>query len=171
MTHHDPVLRRALGLLAALAVFFVIGAPVSYAQTGTAGADAPEQSEDPHLARRGFYQRRAAGKGWFITHTDPAMARSRRVSDVLRLAPGVNVIERGSGVLAVSGRSAGQCPLAIFADGAYTTIRNVDELSLGDLAALEVYRGPAEVPAGFHAPMYDRTCGALLVWSRVEVDG
>lgn len=170
MTHHDPIFRRALGLIAALAVFFVFSAPVSHAQTDTAGADASEQSEDPHLTRRGFYRRRAAGVGWFITHADPAMARSRRLSDVLRLAPGVDVIERGGGVLVASGRSAGQCPLAVFADGAYTTIRNVDELTLEDLAALEVYRGPAEVPAGFHAPMYDRTCGALLVWSRIEVD-
>jgi hypothetical protein len=97
------------------------------------------------------------------------MARSRRLSDVLRIVAGVNVIEQGAGALVVSGRSPGRCPLAVFADGAYTTIRNVDELSLEDLAAVEVYRGPTEVPAGFHTPMYDRTCGALLVWSRIEV--
>ena len=130
---------------------------------------AVHEAQDAHLARRGFYQRRAAGVGWFATHADPVMARSHRLSDVLRIVAGIDVIERGAGALVVSGRSPGQCPLAVFVDGSYTTIRNVDELALEDLAAVEVYRGPTEVPAGFHAPMYDRTCGALLVWSRIEV--
>ena len=98
------------------------------------------------------------------------MERSFKPSDVLRVAPGVRVIEEGVGALLVNSRSVGRCPLAVFVDGTYTTIRNVDELTLEDLAALEVYRGPTEIPAGFHAPMYDRTCGALLVWSRIEVD-
>ena len=99
------------------------------------------------------------------------MARSFKVSDVLRVAPGVRVIEEGAGALVVSSRTPGRCPLAVFVDGTYTTIRNVDvELSLEDIAAVEVYRGPTDIPAGYHAPGYDRTCGALLVWTRMGLD-
>lgn len=169
---HDAV--RPAGLV--VAVIIALGsAPESRAQSVPAtptAADsiAAQQAEDDHLARRGFYRRRSAGVGWFATHDEPMMARSLRLSDVLRIVPGINVIEQGAGALVVSARSPGRCPLAVFVDGTYTTIRNVDELSVEDTAALEVYRGPADVPAGFHAPVYDRTCGALLVWSRMDVD-
>lgn len=160
---------RRLWLL--VGVLLLAGAPAALAQPAPDDStDAAQESEDDLLARRGFYQRRARGAGWFMTRADPEMARSRTLSDALRTVPGIDVIERGGGALVVSSRSAGRCPLAVYADGLYTTIRNVNELNLADLAAVEVYRGPAEVPAGFHAPMYDRTCGALLVWSRIDLD-
>jgi hypothetical protein len=164
---------RPIGLL--FVVLFAFGStPECRAQSAPAASTsadsvAAQQEEDEHLARRGFYRRRAAGVGWFAAHTDAMMARSQRLSDVLRIVPGINVVGQGAGALVVSGRSPGRCPLAVFVDGSYTTIRNVDELNVHDLAAVEVYRGPADIPAGFHAPSYDRTCGALLVWSRIEV--
>ncbi|MEP0547894.1 MAG: TonB-dependent receptor plug domain-containing protein [Rhodothermales bacterium] len=164
-------LLRPVGLI--FAVLLALGSvPECRAQSAPTAADsiAAQRAEDEHLARRGFYRRRATGVGWFATRSDPVMARSLRLSDVLRIVPGINVIEQGAGALVVSGRSPGHCPLAVFVDGTYTTIRNVDELSVEDTAAVEVYRGPTDIPAGFHAPGYDRTCGALLVWSRMQVD-
>lgn len=141
--------------------------PAPHDSARAAGAEA----QDEWLARRGFYQRRARGMGWFMTHGEPAFAHRHRLSDLLGAAPGVNVVARGDGAWLLSNRNGRACPLAVFVDGSYTTIRNVDELVLKDIAAVEVYRGPAEVPIAFHAPTYDRTCGALIVWSRFELDG
>lgn len=67
-------------------------------------------------------------------------------------------------------RASGFCSMAVFVDGMYTTIRNVDELSLDDVEALEVYRGASEIPIEYHAPTYARTCGALFVQSRIALN-
>ena len=151
--------------------------PLCAAQAPADGAQPPDderprervEERNEYLASRGFYRRQAAGHGWFLTRSDPEVKRSRTVSDVLRTVPGVNARGTTGRVLVASHRQPGACPLAVFVDGLYTTIRNVDELTLEDIAGLEVYRGPSEVPLAYTAPSYDRTCGALLVWSRMQL--
>lgn len=140
----------------------------SDAQAEERAADRAEERSE-YLASRGFYRRQAAGHGWFLTRSDPEVERSRTLSDVLRTVPGVNILGGPGAARATSNRRVGACPLAVFVDGLYTTIRNVDELTLEDIEALEVYRGPSEVPLAYTAPTYEGTCGALLVWSRMEV--
>lgn len=163
--------RRVWGALLMLGVIGWGGVSLCAAQ--------PREDEQPsehaeerneYLASRGFYRRQAAGQGWFLTRSDPEVRRGRTVSDVLRTVPGVNTRGTVGRVLAASHRQPGACPFAVFVDGLYTTIRNVDELTLEDIAGLEVYRGPSEVPLAYTAPSYDRTCGALLVWSRMDLE-
>lgn len=130
---------------------------------------APDEDRSEYLERRGFYRRRAAGHGWFLTRSDSEVLHSRRLSDVLRTVPGVNTMDQVGGARVSSNRRSGACPMAVFVDGTYTSIRNVDELALDDIEGLEVYRGPAEVPLAYTAPTYEGTCGAILVWSRMEL--
>ncbi len=169
----SPFTKRARFAWLLVGALALGGTPACSTQSPPASTDAEADAEPPGevkselLERRGFYQRRETGNGRFLTRTE--MARSRLLSDALREVPGIDVISGAGGALVVSGRSTGRCPLAVFVDGSYTTIRNVDELTLEGIEAVEVYRGPAEIPAGFNAPVYDRTCGALLVWSRIEV--
>ena len=147
-------------------------APVLHAQPVAQDSTVLEPGSPTHeqLERRGFFRRRATGTGWYTTYAEPVFAYRHRLSEMLRAAPGVNVVQRGGGAHVFTNRDARGCPLAVFVDGAYTTIRNVDELDLEAVAAVEVYRSTSEVPIAFHAPTYDRTCGALLVWSRLEAD-
>lgn len=155
-----------------LAVLMLGSATVCTAQSDASASERAAERNEEHnayLASRGFYQRQAGGHGWFLTRSDPEMKRSRTLSDVLRTVPGVNATAIIGTSPVTSGRDGRACPIAVFVDGSYTTIRNVDELSLDDIEALEVYRGPSEVPLAYTAPMYERTCGALLVWSRMEL--
>ena len=98
------------------------------------------------------------------------MGQNRSLSQMLRIVPGIDVGGVEGYASITSSRRAGACPMAVYVDGAYTTVRNVDELVLEDVEAVEVYRGPSEVPLQFSPPAYDRTCGALLVWSRISLD-
>lgn len=153
---------RCIWMLAGLAVVALA------ACSGQRPPEDPAQAEEvrnEHLASRGFYRRRADGQGWFMTRSE--LARSRTLSDALRIVPGVNVEGQGGGAVLLSNRSGRRCLLAVFADGLYTTILNVDELTLEDVEAVEVYRGPSEVPVEFVAPRFSGTCGALVVWSRI----
>lgn len=156
-----------------LVLFFVLAlAPGSATAQADGESDTAFEPGSPsyeRLERSGFFRRRARGEGWFLTRYDPLFQR-RRLSDVLRGAPGVNVDEGGGGARVSNARSGRTCPYAVFVDGTYTSIRNIDELTAEDVDAIEVYRGPAEVPLAYRAPSYDRTCGALLVWTRIEVD-
>jgi hypothetical protein len=169
--------QRALLTLMLLGAIGLGSVPLCAAQAPADGAQPPDderprervEERNEYLASRGFYRRQAAGHGWFLTRSDPEVKRSRTVSDVLRTVPGVNARGTTGRVLVASHRQPGACPLAVFVDGLYTTIRNVDELTLEDIAGLEVYRGPSEVPLAYTAPSYDRTCGALLVWSRMQL--
>jgi len=155
-----------------LAVLVLGGATVCTAQSDSSASErtaGQDEEQNEYLASRGFYQRQASGHGWFLTRSDPEMKRSRTLSDVLRTVPGVNATAIIGTSPVTSARDGGACPIAVFVDGSYTTIRNVDELSLDDIEALEVYRGPSEVPLAYTAPTYEGTCGALLIWSRMEI--
>jgi outer membrane receptor for ferrienterochelin and colicin len=164
--------RKAWWTAGVLAAMVVGSASVCVAQPED-GAQRTEERTEEHdelLASRGFYRRQAAGQGWFLTRSDPEVARSRTLSDVLRTVPGLKTLGEAGAAQSVSARQPGRCPMAVYVDGAYTTIRNVDELTLDHIQALEVYRGPSEVPLAYTAPTYEGTCGALLVWSRIDLD-
>lgn len=46
-----------------------------------------------------------------------------------------------------------------------------DFVSLSDVEAIEVYRGPSELPGEFHGFAGNANCGAVVVWTRRNVDG
>jgi hypothetical protein len=130
-----------------------------------------EQAEEhnEYLASRGFYQRRAASGGWFLDRPSPEFRHSRTLSSLLKTVPGLNASNRVGGAVFSSNRQQRSCHLAVYVDGTYTSVRNVDELTLDDIEALEVYRGPSEVPLTYRPPPHEPTCGAVLVWSRMQL--
>lgn len=124
------------------------------------------------LADVGFYDRMQRGLGWFVDAEEVDRRKPSRVTDLLRGAPGVQVISAGAFEADIriidARRLEGECPPAIYVDGllvrsypreapALTTL--VDAASV---AAIEVLRRPTEIP-----PRYGGTnaaCGVVLVW-------
>jgi hypothetical protein len=55
----------------------------------------------------------------------------------------------------------GPAPLEWFLD---------DFVSMSDVEAIEVYRGPSELPGEFHGHSGNANCGAVVVWTKRNVD-
>ena len=45
-----------------------------------------------------------------------------------------------------------------------------DFVSLSDVEAIEVYRGPSELPGEFHGMHSGGNCGAVVVWTKRTAD-
>lgn len=120
----------------------------------------------------GFYDRRSHGIGAFISPGDIERTNPTRSVDLLRGVPGVDVIPRGYGQHSVRiKRAPGNrgCPPAIFVDGQHARFMNVDDIPVGDLLAMEVYRGPSETPARFKH-LSAGACGSIVIWTRLHGD-
>jgi hypothetical protein len=114
------------------------------------------------------------GVGYIMTRKEIDARQPLHLADVLRAAPGVDVVQSGSSVSGsfnVRMRNAqnmlGQtCPPGVWVDGvkwrdvssAYTNILGIE------LEVVEIYNGPAEVPGEFLDS--DARCGAVIVWTR-----
>lgn len=126
-----------------------------------------------------FEQRRKQGLGFFITQ-DQIERRNLPVSaDYLRLAPAVALAPspNASGIsdmVAISrreagsvfGEGAGACAMQIVIDNVPMPPRFPLEMlpTPREIAGIEVYSGPASVPAQFSG--LDRRCGMIIVWTR-----
>ncbi|HEX5724891.1 MAG TPA: carboxypeptidase regulatory-like domain-containing protein [Longimicrobiaceae bacterium] len=120
-------------------------------------------------AMAAFYERaerRTSGR--FVLRSEIDRMRVQRTSDLLRRMPGIRITPhpRRPG-LVVRGR--GNCIPRLFVDGQEVTLlgESVDDVVRpGDLEGIEVYSGagyPLEFGRG------DRgTCGAILIWTRMQ---
>lgn len=129
-----------------------------------------ESVNDALLRRRGFFERRERNTGVFLTRQELDQRGTTMFSDVFRAIPGVRVQRQGQGgrTSIVSQRRRG-CEMALFFDGvemAYGAL-NADAISYDDIAAVEVYRGPSEVPSEYNYTRSRETCGAVLIWTRM----
>lgn len=126
-----------------------------------------------------FYARRMIGLGVFITRAEIERRHPPRASDLFSQVMGVRLVTGSngeatrlttgrSGVSAVSGRSAasGGCPMQYYVDGIFMTPNTftVDELSPDMIEAIEIFRGPAEIPARFR--QRETGCGLVVIWTR-----
>jgi len=114
----------------------------------------------------GFWERRSAGTGYYIT---PEMIEEREgaqvPSDLLRTVPGVRVGNPGFGGAPIRiGRATGtSCrDPTYWVDGVRNRTMTFDDLNVDELAAIEIYRGPSETPARFAA---GAGCGVIVVWT------
>ena len=118
------------------------------------------------LEANGFYQRRARGIGWFIARDEIQEGRYQRVSDVLRMVPGVRISTASPRPLAPDGvvLLRGGCVADVYVDGVRTVRPFPVDLMLNpdDLDAVEVYHN-AEMSARFGTS----TCGAVMIWTHV----
>lgn len=126
-----------------------------------------------------FEQRRQQGWGFFITGEQIEKRNLPVAADYLRLAPSISLApsHNASGIpdlVAISkreggsiyGEGAGACAIQIVIDNVPMPARFPLELlpTPKEIAGIEVYNGPATVPAQFNG--LDRRCGMILVWTK-----
>ncbi len=124
-------------------------------------ADIP-RSEAPSKLR-GFYERMDSEQGYFITRTEIEERDPSRMTDMLRRIPGVDVGSARVGRIGVSMGRGRSCAIQYFLDGIRTPFFDIDDLSPGDVAGVEVYPGVARVPIQFK---HRATCGVIVIWTR-----
>ncbi|MGH7501791.1 MAG: TonB-dependent receptor plug domain-containing protein [Longimicrobiales bacterium] len=135
----------------------------------------------PALDRVGFYERRRMGHGRFIERDDVVRRNPRRLSDLLQGMPGVRIVTdgwfsdvrlRASGLTGFNATPAMMCFPPVFLDGIVVSHGNaepgdrynVDSILPQDIEAIEVYTGPAQVPAKYGGA--NSACGIMLIWTR-----
>ena len=123
------------------------------------------------LHQAGFYEREKEGFGHFVTEAQIRARNARYVTDVLRTVPGLRFapIRGRSGydvyVSRAQGRATkGACSPKVFLDGTVTTPDFDTYLPPEEIAAIEIYRGPAETPAQFGGAESD--CGVIVIWTK-----
>ena len=122
-----------------------------------------------------FEERRRAGFGTFISEAELRKSDDRKMQDVIR-ATGVNVqcTRRGAyACFAVSTRQGGRfalnsapCTYDVYLDGIRVTDtnRDLDKMQVNEYAGIEIYKGPATIPAEYN--MTGSSCGVILMWTR-----
>lgn len=148
-----------------------------------------EPSISPNM--RAFEERRAAGLGRFLTSADLRKREHSALSDVLRMTTGLTLIRRpldcGGGFALATSRGGSfhrqpwmactnrapfptACYLAIYLDGTRVWAPgsleppNLDDFTVVSLQAIELYRGPSELPTQYAST--NSACGAALLWTR-----
>ncbi len=142
------------------------------------------------LTRSGFFERQRNGFGYFVEPADIERRRPIRASDLLRTIPGVRFIE-SNGMAGNSGypmmsyamrsrlttNASRPCFPRVYVDGivveqggtAFGPSGGFDQIiAASDVAAMEVYRSPAETPVQFGGMT---ACGVILMWTRMGLIG
>jgi len=133
-----------------------------------------------YLARSGFTERRRLGAGSYLTpeQIDSMAPLVTTTAQLVRSVRGVNVRCPGS-TCEVHPQNPPDC-LALFVDGAYLGLDQIDVLGLTPtgVAAIEVYEKPSIVPVEFQAALPQKRgrglslasgCGAIAVWTKARV--
>ena len=128
------------------------------------------------LANAGFYDRSREGFGHFVTEEDILERNPHEVTDVLLRIPGVSRIGRSDGsamisIMRAQGRFASAfCSPKVFVDGVVVATPNTQAFDFDaflepeEIAGIEIYRGPAELPVMFGGAESD--CGVIVVWTK-----
>jgi hypothetical protein len=113
-----------------------------------------------------FEERRRFGIGHFLDSADIAKSGGSRLTDKLRHLPGLAVrsLGRECGVFSTRGQSSllQSCPVRLALDGAYVSGFRIDDIQSSEVAAVEWYAGPAQMPARFNSSR--SACGFLMIW-------
>ncbi|HEU4642271.1 MAG TPA: carboxypeptidase regulatory-like domain-containing protein [Gemmatimonadaceae bacterium] len=113
----------------------------------------------------GFLARRRRGIGRFVTHEEIARSPAFELTDVLASIPMVRVTPTNDFRYAITlpGHFTSRCSPVIWVDGMrYESDFDINTYARPrDIAAVEVYSGPAEVPARFGPT----NCGAIVIWT------
>ncbi len=116
---------------------------------------------------RGFDERRVQGIGHYFTAADIERRNPLVVTDLLRTLPGVRISpQNGQRVVTFRGQ---RCPPLVWVDGAPATAGylDVDIFLPGSLAGIEVYLGPATVPAALQWMRGKSSCGVIALWTQM----
>lgn len=139
------------------------------------------EARDPRLARAGFYDRVAAGIGFFLTREEIEEAQADRLIDLFRSFRGGQVVSASSGAgqydIVMRGSTSmlirgGTCYPTVAVDGGIVR-RGGPGAEVGtwdrvvhpdEVEAIEVYSGGAGLPA--FAAGNTSPCGAIVIWTR-----
>lgn len=121
--------------------------------------------------------RMRTGHGSYLTAADVASRRPRRLTELLRGVPGVEITKSGAannqrGIVSLETPGC-KYGMPVYIDGTLALDPQtepdatgaqdlVDLVQPGDVTAIEIYRGPSELPATLpHHP-----CGGIFIWTR-----
>lgn len=115
----------------------------------------------------GFYERRDLGFGRFITGDEIAKRAPLRITDMLRMVPGLRISTNYPGESHVRIRG-NNCWPSVWIDGASanTAEFDLDWVTPSDISGIEIYSSIATVPPEFVDPLGPRLCGTIVVWTR-----
>jgi TonB family protein len=116
---------------------------------------------------RGFLERRDRGNGHFFTAEDIERRNPRLVTDLLRTLPGTRInYVNGQSIVTFRGM---RCSPLVWVDGAPASAAYLDPdmFSVTSLAGIEVYPGPATVPAELTWVRGKSNCGVIAVWTKI----
>jgi len=112
-----------------------------------------------------FERRRKEGRGVFVTETEIRRENATTVSDLLRMAAGVQTVCNHAGCVARMTRAArGACRPDFVLDGFPATYSTTANLPTVGIIGIEIYRSLSETPAEFLKA--GATCGAIVIWTR-----
>lgn len=164
---------------------------LSRAPVAVSGVAARVAAEEPGLAGTGFYRHRQMGLGTFLTSEDIQRTRAQQTSDVFRHVAGIRVVPTGArghklqsvryGMSMSNTRENGAfsrrrasdgsgdgsprvCEMMTIVDGVPVRLDDIDDVRLQTVGAIEIYRGPSEIP-----PEYNHlgaACGVVAMWTR-----
>ena len=136
--------------------------PVVYTLAPVAG----EAARGPMASRlKEFEHRRAQGRGVFVTEQDIQRTEAATLSDLLRMAAGVQVVCNSAGCVARMTRAAtGYCRPDFVVDGFPANFSTNADLPTVGIIAVEVYRSPSEAP--MELLRSDAVCGVIVIWTR-----
>lgn len=116
----------------------------------------------------GFYERLSRGLGHFVTREQIERRNPMNMTDIFRMIPGARVESRGLGSQSVRFRGSRQPPL-VWLDGTplYAGEFDLDSVDPRSFEGVEIYSGPASVPAEFLGNrMMSSTGGTIILWTR-----
>jgi hypothetical protein len=125
---------------------------------------------------RDFEERRTKGFGYFLTEAELRRAENRKMTNLIRQFPNVNIVCPRRGVrigecYATSMRQpqkyavlGGECPLDVYLDGARSTDNDLEKMQVNEYAGVEYYAGGSTIPTQYN--MTGSSCGVLLFWTR-----
>ncbi len=118
-----------------------------------------------HADRLADFERRRTGKvGYFLTQQDIEKTNPSTLADVLATVRGVTLDCKGGVCIARMARSQPGCDPQYFIDGVESSPYFARNTPPHDVIGLEVYRGPAELPAEFTGS--NSGCGVIVIWTK-----
>jgi hypothetical protein len=127
----------------------------------------------------GFEHRLARQNGGtFYTRQDIEQRRPLVVSDLVRRAPGVRVVDsmgvrlfasaRGNKIVdGPRGRRSVPCIMRVGVDGRVMEWGfAADQVAPDEIYGVEVYSGPATIPREYASQIVDSYCGLVMIWTR-----
>ena len=111
-----------------------------------------------------FEQRRAGGRGYFITAQDIERVKASTIAQLLRNVPGLRAVCNSAGCTMRMTRSPRNCLPDYFVDGFPATNSTTAQLPTVGIIGIEVYASLNETPQQFLKS--DTMCGAIVIWTR-----